>query len=45
MTAFGVATEEDMEPATLREHLLQDIDSNNSLFVGRSEIGIWPPAP
>lgn len=41
MVRLGVATAEDVNIRTFRDRLLQDVTSNRSVIVGRSEIGIW----
>ncbi|WP_146369612.1 class I SAM-dependent methyltransferase [Symmachiella macrocystis] len=41
MVRLGVATVEEVNIWTFRDRLLQDVTSNRSVIVGRSEIGIW----
>ncbi|MCA9101630.1 MAG: class I SAM-dependent methyltransferase [Planctomycetales bacterium] len=41
----GVATAEDIDLATFRERLCAEVTANDSVIVGRSEIGIWTTAP
>lgn len=41
MVRLGVATAEEVNLETFRDRLLQEVTSNRSVIVGRSEIGIW----
>jgi len=41
MVRLGVATAEEVEFETFRERLIEEVTSNRSVIVGRSEIGIW----
>jgi len=41
MVRLGVVTEEEVGLDTFRERLLQEVASNHSVIVGRSEVGIW----
>jgi hypothetical protein len=41
MVRLSVATAEEVNLETFRDRLLQEVTSNRSVIVGRSEIGIW----
>jgi ubiquinone/menaquinone biosynthesis C-methylase UbiE len=41
MVRLGVATAEEVGLGTFRDRLLQEVSSNRSVIVGRSEIGVW----
>ena len=41
MVRLGVATAEEVELPTFRDRLLQDVDSHQSVIVGRSEVAVW----
>ena len=41
MVRLSVATAEEVEIETFRDRLLEEVTSNGSVIVGRSEIGIW----
>jgi hypothetical protein len=41
MVRLGVVTAEEVNLETFRDRLLQEVTSNRSVIVGRSEIGIW----
>jgi len=45
---FGVASEAEIDAATLAERIIKDVADNRSTIVGRAEIGAWvrvPPRP
>lgn len=42
---LGVATEEEVDLDTLRDRLLKEVDSTESVIVGRSEVGAWTMVP
>lgn len=41
MVRLGVATAEEVDLGSFQGGLLQEVTSNRSVIVGRSEIGIW----
>jgi len=41
MVRLGIATAEEVQLETFRDRLLQEVTSNGSMIVGRSEIGVW----
>ena len=41
MVRLNVATAEEVKLETFRDRLLQEVNANHSVIVGRSEIGVW----
>ncbi|MBE9173665.1 hypothetical protein IQ216_11455 [Cyanobium sp. LEGE 06143] len=41
MVRLNVVTAEEVDLATLRKRLLDEVTANRSVIMGRSEIGIW----
>jgi ubiquinone/menaquinone biosynthesis C-methylase UbiE len=45
MVRLNVATEQEVDLETLRARLVEEVTSNRSVIVGRSELGVWTKCP